>query len=209
MLSTTNPPQFVELAKQALSSISSRNADSPASGESHSDAVQSLADKLAGSGHRVLTKLIDEIEQMSPDTRLDAATTERIINAECAAIVEECLTQHASGDEHESAPSIEDQGQRALHGADVDLLQCGYDRRTLIVTPRTNPTSETIDSLLKVRPSASVVSADVEESVVICEATGISVSSFARGMERVYPGIAEAAGRHFTRIDIDWSAWSL
>src|SRR5262249_25897344 len=53
MLSTTDPPQFVELAKQALSSISSRNADSPASAESHSDALQALAYKLAATGHRV------------------------------------------------------------------------------------------------------------------------------------------------------------
>jgi hypothetical protein len=41
--------------------------------------------------------------------------------------------------------------------------------------------------------------------VVFCEGSGISPSSLTRGFERVYPGIAEAARRLFTRIDIDWS----
>jgi hypothetical protein len=60
-------------------------------------------------------------------------------------------------------------------------------------------------ALLKTRPTAAVVSANVDEAVVFCEGSGISPLSLTRGFERVYPGIAEAARRLFTRIDIDWS----
>jgi hypothetical protein len=98
--------------------------------------------------------------------------------------------------------------QQALDRVDVDLLQCGYDRRTLIVVPSSNKTTEAIDALTEARPTAAIVSADVDESVVFCEGSGISPASFARGFEQVYPGIAEAARRLFTRIDIDWSAWT-
>ena len=70
-------------------------------------------------------------------------------------------------------------------------------------------TSEAIDALTRARPTAAVISADVDESVVFCECAGISPSSLARGLAWVYPGIAEAASRRFTRVDIDWSAWSL
>jgi hypothetical protein len=106
-------------------------------------------------------------------------------------------------------PALQADAQQTLARADVDLLQCGYDRRTLIIVPSSAKTNEAIDALTKARPTAAIVSADVDESVVFCEGSGISPSSLARGFERVYPGIAEAAGRLFTRIDIDWTAWTL
>ena len=56
------------------------------------------------------------------------------------------------------------------------------------------------------RPTAGIVSADVAEPAIVCEGSGISPAAFAQGLERVYPGVAEAAGRLFTRIDIDWLA---
>jgi hypothetical protein len=209
MLSSTNPAQFVAFATQALSAISSRRASSPTTTERLSDADQSFADKLASSSHRVLTKLIDEIELMPTDARVDAAPIERIVRIECAAAVEECLAREAPGGALVSGPTIQDQAQQALDRANVELLQCGYDRRTLIVVPARDKRCDVIESIMSARPTAAVVTADVEEPVVVSEGAGVSPSSFARGLERVYPGIAEASKRHFTRIDIDWSAWSL
>ncbi len=211
MLSSTNPPQLVEFAKQALFSMSLRSADPPPA-ESLSDEDRGLVDKLAGSSHRVLTKLVDEIEQMSPDTRLDDATIERIVKAECVAIIHECLAHGTPGGAIDSGPSVQAQVQQWLHSADVDMLQCGYDRRTLVVVPAVDATAETrmaIDAVKHERPAAAVVTAEVDEPIIVCEGSGVSPSSFARGLERVYPGIAEAARRHYTRIDIDWSGWSL
>jgi hypothetical protein len=54
------------------------------------------------------------------------------------------------------------------------------------------------------RPLAAVVAATVEDVQVVSEETGISPRSIAMGLERVYPGIAEAAGRLHTRIDVEW-----
>jgi serine/threonine protein kinase len=209
MLPSTDPVRFVELALQTLSSISKRHANSPSIGEPLSDADQAIVDKLASNGNHVLTKLIDEIEQMSPEAPFDDAKAERIIKSECTAAIEECLCQQTPDSAVDSDFLAQDHAHQALDQADVDLLQCRFDRRTVIVVPANDKRCKAIDALTKVRPTAAVVSADVDESLIVCEGSGISPSSFARGLERVYPGIAEAAGRHFTRIDIDWSAWLL
>jgi serine/threonine protein kinase len=209
MLPSTNPVRFVEVASQTLSSISKCHGNSPSTVDPLSDADQAIVDKLASSGNRVLTKLIDAIEQLPPDATYDDATAERIIKSECTAAIEECLSQQTQDDVADPDFVAQDYADQALVRADVNLLQCGYDRRTLIVVPADDKQLEEIDTLTKVRPTAAVVSAEIDESLIICEGSGINPSSFARGLERVYPGIAEAAGRHFTRIDIDWSAWPL
>lgn len=98
--------------------------------------------------------------------------------------------------------------QKALDEADVDLLQCGYDRRTLIVAPPDSQPSDVVEALSKARPTAAIVSANVEQPVVFWEGSGISPSSLARGFEHVYPGIAQAARRLATRIDIDLTTWT-
>ena len=196
-LSSTDPARFVERAAQALSAICKRVAESPQPDDLRSAEDQIIVDDLASGSDRMLTKLIDDVEQMSPDSPFDAAQTERILATECVAAVEECLGRRSTG---------ETAAQQALERADVDLLQCGYDRRTFFVVPSSHPTGEAIDALTKARPTAALVAADVDESFVFCEGSGISPSSVLRGFERVYPGIAEAASRLFTRIDIDWSA---
>ncbi len=157
----------------------------------------------------MLTKLIDEIENLSADSPFDAAATSRIVTAECIAVVDEALGQRAIG-EVVVSNSADDAGvQLTLDQANVDLLQCGYDRRTLIFAPSSQRPSEAIDALTRARPTAARISADVDESIVVCEGSGISPTSFASGLEWVFPGIAAAASRLFTRIDTDWSARSL
>jgi len=98
--------------------------------------------------------------------------------------------------------------QKAFDEADVDILQCGYDRRTFIVAPPGNQPSDVVEALASARPTAAVVSANVDQPVVLWEGSGISPSSLARGFEHVYPGIAQAARRLVTRIDIDLTTWA-
>jgi hypothetical protein len=209
LLSAKNPACFVELASQTISSIYERVARSPELGDPLSDDDELMISQLASSGHRVLTKLIDEIELMPADSSFEAAKADQIIKAECVAAVEECLGRLTTDVALDANSARQADARQALDRADVDLLQCGYDRRTLIVEPLSKNTSQAIDALTQARPTAATVSADVAESVIFCEGSGIQPSSLARGFERVYPGIAEAARRHFTRTDMDWSAWSL
>jgi serine/threonine protein kinase len=209
LLSVTDPAKLVELAMQAILSIGNRAAASPTCGESLSDEDAAIVKSLAPRSSQALTKIVDEIEQSSADFPFEAGQTDRLLLSECSAAVEECLGQQAidpAGEPNSAAPP---DTPEVSAQADVDLLQCGYDRRTLIVVPAGSQTSEAIAELTTARPTAAVVPADVDESFVFCEGSGVNPSSLARGFERVYPGIAEAAGRLFTRNDIDWSAATL
>jgi hypothetical protein len=211
LLSSLDPHKFVAAASEALSSIHERIASSPKDNDPLPDEDAKIIEKLASSSHRILALLLDEIEQLPADKPLDSRKLDRIFESECLAGVEQCIVQRSTGGVETSSPPEQSEAQEALDRADVDLLQCGYDRRTLIVVPSKETTnvksSDAIDGIVKARPTAAVVAADVDEPVVYCEGSGISPSSFARGLQRVYPGVAEAASRRYTRMDIDWSTW--
>jgi serine/threonine protein kinase len=205
LLSATDPAKLVALATQAISSLGNHAAASPRFTEPLSDDDETIIKKLAPRSSQVLAKVIDEIEQSSADEPFEVAQADRLIQSECIAAIHECLGQQAAAGS-EANTVVQPDPQQSPDKADVDLLQCGYDRRTLIVVPAGSQASEAIAELKKARPTAAVVAADVDESFVFCEGSGVNPSSLARGFERVYPGIAEAAGRLFTRNDIDWSA---
>ncbi len=145
------------------------------------------------------------MEQISADSSFDAAKIDCTIATESAAAVEEFLKTCSPEVALEANSTVQLSAEEVLGKAAVDLLQCGYDRRTLIFVPPSIQANDGMAALLKARPTATVVAANVDEAVVFCEGSGISPLSLTRGFERVYPGIAEAARRLFTRIDIDWS----
>jgi hypothetical protein len=93
---------------------------------------------------------------------------------------------------------------QTIDHATADLLQCGSDRRTIFVVPKDNRPREANDSLLSVRPMATIVEAEVDDVLVVAEEAGISPRSLALGLGHVFPGIADAARRLLTRIDVDW-----
>jgi hypothetical protein len=62
-----------------------------------------------------------------------------------------------------------------------------------------------VESLKTSRPLAFVLQGAINDTIVVAELSGISPSSLARGLERVFPGIADAADRLHVRIDCEWS----
>jgi hypothetical protein len=209
LLSSKDPARFVELASQMLSSIRAYLAESLNPSDLLSDEDETIVNELAASSSRILTKLIDEIEQSPADSSCEVVSMDYDIVRECVTIVEEFFSRNSICVAIDSNSTPEALVQEALNRADIDLLQCGYDRRTLIVVPTRNTTGVGINALNQARPTAAMVSADIDESVIFCEGSGISPSSLARGFERVFPGVAEAASRLFTRIDINWSEATL
>lgn len=211
LLSSQDPNKFVSAASEALSSICERIAAAPKDSDPLAGEDAAIIDKLLLNSHRILASCIDEIERLPADKPLDAVKMDRVVQNECMAGVEQCILRQSAASGETSAASPDSEAQEALDRAHVDLLQCGYDRRTLIVVPyraKVNPkSSEAIDALTKARTTATLIVAEVDEPVVYSEGSGISPKSFARGLERVYSGIAEAASRRYTRTDIDWSSW--
>jgi hypothetical protein len=209
LLSSTDPAAYVALASQTVAAISNRLALSPEIAALSADEADIVIERLDAASHRVLTRLIDLIEQSSAEAPFTPSEAHRIVRSECAAIVEERLNRRVTSRLADPSPAIQADAEEALARANADLLQCGCDRRTLIVVPPNRTKAEAVVALIQSRPTAAILPAAVEQCVVYCEGSGITPSAFARGFERVYPGIAEAASRHFTRTDIDWSAWSL
>jgi hypothetical protein len=94
--------------------------------------------------------------------------------------------------------------ERTIDRATTDLLQCGCDRRTLIIAPKESSSGDAIEKMRTARPLAAIVAADVGDLLVVTEDAGLSPRSLALGFERVFPGIADAARRLHTRVDVEW-----
>jgi len=203
-LSSRDPAKFAELAAQTIFSLGKRAAATTWLDDPLSDEDEAIVNKLVLSGDRVLAKIIEELEQITADTPFETAQIGRVIAAECASALQIHLGRSTTEGAVAPNPASQDATWQALDRATVDLLQCGYDRRTLILLPPSNQPTEAIEALIQARPSAAVLTAEVSEAVVFCEGSGVSSSALSRGFERVYPDIAEAARRLFTRIDIDW-----
>ena len=129
-----------------------------------------------------------------------------LIQSECQELLEESLAQPELAAAIDSHIDLDKALSRTLECATTDLLQCGSDRRTLLFAPANGAQSATIDKLRIARPLAAIVPTSVDDVVVISEDAGISPRSLALGFERVFPGIAEAARRLHTRIDVEWQS---
>jgi hypothetical protein len=130
------------------------------------------------------------------------------LKCECQVLVEQSLRRPEFAKALAAGVDLDGAITRTIERATPDLLQCGCDRRTLLFVPPADAHGETVQKMQAARPLAAVVPMDIDEPLVVTEATGISPRSLALGFERVFPGIADAARRLLTRIDIEWQSLS-
>jgi hypothetical protein len=159
---------------------------------------------IAEGSRRVISQAVENFDLRQPERFLPIESVDELIRAECQALLDENLQ---SRDFAEAIAALVDLDQaivRTVDGANADLLQCGCDRRTLAFVPRQSSQDVTAEILRSTRPLAATIPADVDDLVIVSEAAGISPRSLALRLERVFPGIADAARRLLTRIDIEW-----
>ncbi len=168
------------------------------------DELAAIAKQLSLAATAGVAQMLQDCRS-TPTPRELAGTEALLLRTLGSAAVAEIIGRSAADAGNDSQAIHQADVQQALDQANVDLLQCGYDRRTLLVMPPGNEPSEAREALTQARPTAAVILADVAEPIIVCEGAGISPSSVALGLGRVFPGIAEAASRFFTRIDLDWS----
>jgi hypothetical protein len=159
---------------------------------------------IAAGSRRVLSHAVETFDLRQPERFLAADGIDELIQSECQALLEESLARPDFAETITALIDIENVTALALEHATTGLLQCGFDRRTLLFVPKDVTHPEISQHVQSARPLAAVVAATVEDVQVVSEETGISPRSIAMGLERVYPGIAEAAGRLHTRIDVEW-----
>jgi hypothetical protein len=161
---------------------------------------------VAAGSRRILSKAIEKFDFKQPDRFLPVDEIDELVTSECQALLECSLSQPEFAAAIDAHIDLDQSLSRTLERATTDLLQCGSDRRTLLFAPTRNEQTAAIEKLQALRPQVAAIPSDVDDVIIICEESGISPRSLANGLERVLPGIADAARRLQTRVDIDWQS---
>jgi hypothetical protein len=159
---------------------------------------------IAHGSKRVISRAIEKFDVRHPERFLPPDGIDDLIDAECRTLLNACLASKEHAAELAKLLDLDCALASAIESSDVDLLQCGGDRRTIVFTPRSGTQVIATKSPSSVRPLAACIPAQVEDYLVVSESAGISPRSLALALEQVFPGIADAARRLLTRIDIDW-----
>ncbi len=195
---------LVDAARAAVMAI-----DADKNGKSRGDGARFagspvLRPLIAASSQRVLSRAIHEFDVKEPDRFLPADSIDERLQTESESLLEESFAQPELAGALMELIELDEALKRTIAQATSDMLQCGCERRTIVVVPQNQLQGVAAEKIRAARPLAAVVAADVDDVLIVSEEAGISPRSFALGLERVFPGIAEAAGRLFTRIDIEW-----
>ena len=161
---------------------------------------------IAAGSRRLLRHAVTTFDLTQPERFLPLDSIDERLHAECQALLEESLGQPEFAAVLAALVDVDQVVARTIERASTDLLQCGCDRRTLIVTPRLPAYGPAVERLAAARPLAASVTTTVNDVLVVSEDAGISPRSLAGRLEQVFPGIADAARRLVTRIDIAWDS---
>jgi hypothetical protein len=198
---------IADTARAVTASLAERTAQ-PSSTPSRFADSPTLCRLIAEGSRCVIGRAVEKFDPRQPERFLPPEAIDELIQTACHKLLEESL---ASGDLAEPLLKLIDLDQaaaRTMDNAATDLLQCGCDRRTLLFVPKRSAHTPVEERLRTARPLAASIPTDVDDLVVVTESSGISPRSLAAGLERVFPGIADAARRLLTRIDIEWQSLS-
>ncbi len=196
---------IVDAARATVCSLTAGREGAPVA-ESQFAASPILSRLITAGSQRVLGQVVDEFDPKAPERQLTHDALNDLLLNECRLLLEESVDQPEMGSALRAIMPIEQAMAAAIEHATTDLLQCGCDRRTVLVTPKDRANDAAADALRAAKPLAAVVSAEVDDVVLVCEDAGISPRSLALGLEWVYPGISDAARRLHTRIDVEWTS---
>ncbi len=163
---------------------------------------------IAACSRRVLSQRVGNFDPRQPDNFLPTGAVDELVQIESRSLLEESLTRP---DVSEAIAALVDldkaTGQMFAH-AFANTLQCGSERRTLLFVPIGEIQCGAVKKLQLAMPLAKIVPAAVDDVLVVSEETGISPRALAHGIECAFPGVADAARRLHTRIDVDWQSLS-
>jgi hypothetical protein len=194
---------IADMARDAIHALIARAPDK--SKKESRFAGSPILQKLAVEGsRRVLAEAVETFDYKQPERFLPVGAIDEIVRTTCFALLDESAADPQFRAAIATLMPLDDALARTIEHANTDLLQCGCDRRTLVFVPKDQPNTPAAYKLHAERPLAALVSVEVDDIVVVTEDTGISPRSLALRLEQVFPGIADAARRLLTRIDVDW-----
>lgn len=194
---------IVDAAREAASVLMAQPENRAASGARFAGSPI-LRTLVAGGSQLVLRRAIERFDPKQPERAMSIESIEDSLREEGVKLLEESFQHPELAASLGALVDVDKTVAETVAQATTELLQCGCDRRTVVVAPQGKLEERAQRQLFSARPLAAVVAADVDGMVIVSEEAGISPRSLAIGLERVFPGIAEAARRLHTRIDIDW-----
>lgn len=159
---------------------------------------------VAAASAQVLRHAIEKFDTKQPERFLAVDAIDELVRSECEALLDARIAEPEIRTALTSLMQLDEAVARTIDQATMDLLQCGCDRRTILVAPRANSQAAAVEKCRALRPLAAVVETDVDDVLVVTEDAGLSPRSLALGFEHVFPGIADAARRLHTRVDVEW-----
>jgi serine/threonine protein kinase len=202
LITTHDAKAIADAARTVIASLSGRvQQESSNSPFSDSPALRPL---ISAGSQRLLRHAVEKFDLKQPDRFLPVDAIDELLEAECHALLEERLTHPDFAAAIMALVDLDQSMIKTIEHATPDLLQCGGDRRTLLFVPNPETHKPAVEKLRALRPMAAVVTANFDDALVVSEEAAISPCSLASGLERLFPGIADAARRLHTRIDVDW-----
>jgi serine/threonine protein kinase len=193
---------IADTARTAIATIAV-HAD-PTPGPSPFTESPTLRPLIAACSRRVLSHRIDKFDPKQPEAFLPASTLDELIQIECHKLLEESPAQPDLAPAITSLIDLDKAAALMLERATADSQRCGSDRRTLLFAPLAESQNQATEKLRSIKPLAAIVPAAVDDVIVVSEEAGISPRALAHEIERVFPGVADAARRLHTRVDINW-----
>jgi hypothetical protein len=196
--------QIADMARVAAASLAGRVGDSPPRSRFADSPI--LRPLIAAGSRRVLSQRVKGFDPRQPEHFLPADTIDELIQTECRDLLEESLTRPDISAAINALIELDTATVQMLECSTADPLHCGSERRTLVFVPKDEEQLAITEMLRLKMPLAAVVPAAVDDVLVISEEAGISPQALALAFEREFPGVADAARRLHTRIDVNWQS---
>ena len=154
----------------------------------------------------MLSKRVENFDPRQPDNFLPAGAVDELLQIEAQCLLEESLAQPDVSEAITALVDLDQATSRMYAHAIASTQQYGSERRALLFVPTGDSQRAATEKLQSALPLAKVVPAVVDDVLVVSEEAGVSPRSLAHGLECAFPGVADAARRLHTRIDVNWQS---
>jgi hypothetical protein len=148
---------------------------------------------VAATGERIIAALCLLLEKEKPSEKELASVILETVNSQ---LLE--LTTNSTG------PNRTSLAETALAHFAVGPLECGYQRRTLLVTAQDRHDPALTQACRERCPTLASYSASGNETYLVREGSHLHPLHLASRLAELYPDIADAGGRLHSRDDIKW-----
>lgn len=204
LIQATDAKLIADTARVAVASLVKQLETCPSSPRfAESSLLHTL---IAACSRQVLSLRVENFDLRRPESFLPADAVDDLVQTQARSLLEESLTQPdlsaaiSSFIDHDKVASL--MSTRAM----TNTKQYGSERRTLLFIPMNNSQSEAIEKVRLAMPLAKVVPAAIDDVLTVSEEAGISPRALAHQLECAFPGVADAARRLHTRIDVNWQS---